>query len=383
MIQNVTDTQAVITIMHAERMQSHWRAVQIRNLAKFAEYRPPGRRGVKLADGAPEEIAAALSLSIPVATELIVQAEYLVRRLPATIDALQRGDIDAPRVRATVQVTKPLSDEDARKVEAAVLKNGRHASSKEYRRALRRQAMKADPDGAERRRQENKAKRDVVSLKGHDGSAKLVATLSAHEAATTYSVLDHLAHQMKTPEDTRTLAQRRADALLDLVLGKEAERPQAGVNVTVPLTTLIGLNNQPGELSEYGPITAEYCRELARNSSLRRIITDDFGNLLDVGRDRNGPASLADHIRMRDRTCRQPGCAVPGRRCSASHTVPPEAGGPPCSCNYELLCKRHRLMRKRAKGWTHSQPLPGILTFVTPTGLIHQVNYEAYEEPAA
>jgi hypothetical protein len=256
-------------IIKASAMQSYWQAVEIRNLAKFAEYRPPDRPGIKLADGAPEEIAAALNLSIPVATSRILEAAHLVRRLPATVDALEGGLIDFARARATLQITKELSDEDAILVERAVLKSGRHSSYKEYRRTLRRQAAKIDPESAERRRKESRERRNVVTHKLEDGSATLIATLSAHEAAATYSVLDHLAYKAKSPDDTRTLAERRADVLLDLVLGKEMERVQVNVNVTVPLTTLIGLNRNPGELSEYGPITAEYCRELARNASLR------------------------------------------------------------------------------------------------------------------
>lgn len=383
MTETRTDSQAVSMIIKANAMQSYWHAAEIRSLAKFAEYRPPERSGIKLADGAPEEIAAALNLSIPVATSRILEAAHLVRRLPATVDALEGGLIDIARARATMQITKELSDEDAQRVERAVLKSGRHSSYKEYRRTLRRQAAKIDPDSAERRRKESKERRNVVTHKLEGGSATLIATLSAHEAAATYSVLDHLAHKAKSPDDTRTLAERRADVLLDLVLGKEMERVRVNVNVTVPLTTLIGLNQHPGELSEYGPITAEYCRELTKNASLRRIVTDDFGQLMEASAKQYDPPRLADHIRVRDRTCRQPGCTVPARRCEVNHTVRAEAGGITDECNCRLMCKRHRKMRDRAKGWALTQPEPGRVFFVTPTGTVHQVNAERYEEPAA
>ncbi|MET0135369.1 MAG: DUF222 domain-containing protein [Kibdelosporangium sp.] len=383
MTQTQSDAEAISMVLLAHAMQAYWQAVEVRNLAKFAEYRPPDRSGIKLADGAPEEIAAALSLSIPVATNRILEAEYLVRCLPATVDALEDGVIDMSRTRATVQIVRQLSTEDARRVETAVLKQGRHTSYKEYRRALRRQASKVDPEGAERRRQENRKRRDVITQKMDDCSSRLIATLSAHEAEAAYSVLDHMAYKEKTPDDTRTLAERRADVLLDLVLGKEKERVQVNLNVSVPLTTLIGLNRQPGELSEYGPITAEYCRELARDASLRRIVTDDFGHLLDASPTKYGPICLEDHVRLRDRSCRQPGCTVPARRCEVDHSASAGPGGRTGECGCQLLCKRHRKMRERARGWETSQPQPGRLFFVTPTGIVHQVRAETYEEPAA
>ncbi|MBP2320089.1 hypothetical protein JOF56_000474 [Kibdelosporangium banguiense] len=383
MTNNLTEPQVLKMIVLAERMQSYWSAVQIRALSTFAEYRPPGRAGIKLADGAYEEIAAVLSLSIAAATNRLIEAEEMVRRLPATVTALEEGIIDMPRAKATVQVTKPLCNEDASKVEQAVLRHGRHTSCKEYRRALRRQAMKVDPEAAERKRKQVLEDRDVVTRKAEDGSMKLVAKFPAHETQATYNMLDNLAHLAKTADDTRTLAQRRADVLRDLVLGKDMERVRVNVNVTVPLTTLIGLNRHPGELSEYGPITAEQCRELAGNATFRRLVTDEFGHLLEVDRDSHPATGFGDVIRVRDRTCRQPGCAVPARKCDVVHVSRCKSDPSTCARDCGLLCKRHRLMRMRTNGWLTTQPVPGYFVFVTPSGCVRQVPVERLEEPAA
>lgn len=377
------ETLVINNIVETHKRLCREDAAMIRALATYAEYQPPERRGVKLADGAPEEVAAVLCLSIRAATNRIVEAEHIVRRLPATLDALHEGIIDFPRVRATYQVTKTLSDEDALLVENAVLSHGPHVSYQEYRRALRRQAMKADPEAAERKRKQKIKDRDVVTRKSEDGSARLVATMSAGEVEATYDVLNHLAHKAESPDDTRSLAQRRADVLLDLVLGKEKERVQANINVTVPLTTLLGLNNQPGELSEYGPITAEQCRELAQNGVFRRIITDDLGHVLDVGRRRYETGGLAERVRMRDRTCRQPGCRVPERRCDVHVTSRLVHTDQAHESDAQLLCKRHRLMHERTNRWIVAQPEPDKLIFVTPSGHIRQIAAERYEEPAA
>jgi hypothetical protein len=383
MTHNPTITQILKTIVLADRMLSYWSAVQIRYLSKFTEYWPPGRAGIKLADGVPEEIAAALSLSVAAAATRLVEAEQMVHRLPGTLTALEAGHIDMARAKATVQVTKQLSSEDAGKVEQAVLRHGPHTSCKEYRRALRRQAMKVDPEAAERKRKQVLEDREVVVRKTDDSAMKLIAKLPPHEAQATYNVLDQLAHMAKTADDTRTLAQRRADVLRDLVLGKDMERVHVKLNVTVPLTTLVGLNKQPGELSEYGPITAEQCRELAGNATLRRLVTDDFGHLLEVGHNSYEATDFGDLIRTRDRTCRQPGCAVPARKCRIVHTIRCKSSGGACDTDCGLLCKRHRLMRMRTNGWLTVEPVPGHLVIVTPSGCIRHVPVEQFEEPAA
>ncbi|ONI81051.1 hypothetical protein ALI144C_21070 [Actinosynnema sp. ALI-1.44] len=379
----MNETTIIESICEDMKREAYWQAKGLRDLAKFAEHHPPGRPGVKLADGASEEIAASSNMSIRVATNRILEAEHIVRRLPETLNALQEGVIDMARTRATYQITKELSDEDALAVEKAVLAQGPHASYQEYRRALRRQAMKVDPEAAERKRKQKLEQRDVVTRKSEDGSAKLVATMLAGEAESAYNVLNHLAHQAKTPDDTRTLAQRRGDALVDLVLGNDQQRVRAIINVTVPLSTLIGLNETPGELSEYGPITAEQCRELARDGALRRLVTDDFGHLLEVGANLYASEGLANRIRMRDRTCRQPGCRVPGRRCRLHKSKRTTRGRRKQHRDYLLLCKRHQLMYQRTKGWIVAQPEPERLIFVTPTEQVREVVAERYEEPAA
>jgi hypothetical protein len=70
--------------------------------------------------------------------------------------------------------------------------------------------------------------------------------------------------------DARTADQRRADALVDVfarVLGdpglpeRHGQRP--AINVTVPISTLLGCDEQPAHLDGYGPITAALACRLA------------------------------------------------------------------------------------------------------------------------
>ncbi|MET0237094.1 MAG: DUF222 domain-containing protein [Kibdelosporangium sp.] len=164
------------------------------------------------------------------------------------------------------------------------------------------------------------------------------------------------------------------------MLGKTTERAPVNLNVMVPMSTLMGLNRSPGEISGYGPITAEYARELAQHATWRRVITDETGQVLEVSRRRFASPALARHVRVRDRMCRQPGCGKPADRAEIDHTIRHADGGVTSVDNAAVLCRRHNLMRERS-GWDSSQPVAGMLVFRTPAGRVHVTTPEAYELP--
>ncbi|MDJ0395351.1 DUF222 domain-containing protein [Rhodococcus sp. G-MC3] len=61
-------------------------------------------------------------------------------------------------------------------------------------------------------------------------------------------------------------------------------------------------------------------------------------------------AKLADCVRLRDRTCRHPGCDVPAANCELDHVVPylhndPMRGGWTISSNLHCLCRYHHMLK--------------------------------------
>jgi hypothetical protein len=223
--------------------------------------------------------------------------------------------------------------------------------------------------------------------------AGLWSVLPADEATRVHRTLDAAARTARAAGDDRTLDQLRADGLTDLVLHRacpagdaaldgtgccvERRRPDAQVVVTVPLSTLIGLDEQPAHLGGYGPVDATTARALAAGGVWRRLVTDPLsGAVLDLGRTRYRPtAALAEHVRARDRTCVRPGCSAPAESCDLDHTVgfhpPPGAdpaeGGRTSADNLGPLCRRdHRL--KTDSGFALRQVAPGRFEWITPTG---------------
>jgi Domain of unknown function (DUF222) len=147
---------------------------------------------------------------------------------------------------------------------------------------------------------------------------------------------------------------------------------QVRVGVTVGLTTLLGLDQLPGELAGYGPIPADQARELAAQGTWRRLLTDPVsGALLDYGTSRyTPPAHLAAHVVARDQTCVFPGCRVRADRCDLDHRVPFDADagtGVTSDLNLSALCRAHHRL-KQQPGWRLTGYRDGTLAWRTPTG---------------
>ncbi len=152
--------------------------------------------------------------------------------------------------------------------------------------------------------------------------------------------------------------------------------PRIQINVTVALSTLLGLDSDPARLDGYGPLSAEQARALAHGGVWRRLVTDPLtGAVLDVGRTRyRPPADLANHVRARDGRCAEPGCATPAERCDLDHTeefFADGALGETSADNLGPLCHRANML-KTDGGFTLAQPEPGRFVWTTPAGLRYE-----------
>ena len=159
---------------------------------------------------------------------------------------------------------------------------------------------------------------------------------------------------------------RRADALVDLLTG-HARPPIAKVHVLIPLATLIGAAEHPGEIAGLGPIPAQMARQLAADGVWRWLAHTDEGTITAAGQRSYRPSpALAELIRGRDVTCRFPGCRQPAHRCDLDHTIPYPTG-PTAAGNLAALCRHHH-RAKHEGGWTAHQHPNADLTWTSPTG---------------
>src|SRR5699024_3500913 len=128
------------------------------------------------------------------------------------------------------------------------------------------------------------------------------------------------------------------------------------VNVTVPYSTLIGIDDHPGQLAGYGTITADVARRIAATGTWRRILTDPVnGAPLDYGRTRyEPPPDLAAFIALRDGRCVFPGCSRTAHTSQVDHTTPYGDGGTTAHDNLGCLDQVCHLLKTFA-GWTVTQ----------------------------
>lgn len=86
--------------------------------------------------------------------------------------------------------------------------------------------------------------------------------------------------------------------------------------------------------------------------------------------------TLAERIRLRDGTCRHPGCTVAARDCDIDHVIAfdhdrPELGGPSMEWNLMCLCRKHHLEKTFGTNAYRPGPL-GELVITTDTGHRHR-----------
>ncbi|HEV2216452.1 MAG TPA: DUF222 domain-containing protein [Candidatus Dormibacteraeota bacterium] len=159
--------------------------------------------------------------------------------------------------------------------------------------------------------------------------------------------------------DDRSPAQRRADALIDLV---KSGSPKPQVMVNVDMATL---QKQPGSRAaeldgSHQPIPAETARRIACDCSL---IPNVDGEPQRTARVVPGPTRRA--LAARDRHCRFPGCDMPPMWTDAHHIQHWADGGSHQMFNLILLCRRHHRLVHEGR-WRLVSAGDGVLQAVPP-----------------
>ncbi|MGH8823713.1 MAG: DUF222 domain-containing protein [Jiangellaceae bacterium] len=340
------------------------------------------------------EVAARLRLTPAAGEALVSRSVCLVQTLPATHAALSEGRIDTRRAEVVADELGRHEPTVARLVEAEVLDRAEALTAPRLRQALKRALHRQVPATMEQRHQDAASRRDVRCTPAADGMAWLEAYLPADDAAAVMAAVEAAMAAMKrtAPDDGRSTAQRRADALAQMgwlalstgrlggcVCGQRLDdrhRRPVTVQVTVAATTLLGLDQLPGHLAGYGPVPASVARRLAAEGTWRRLLTDPAsGTVLDYGRTRYAPPpDLVDHVVARDRTCKWTVCDRQAAAGEADHTVP-FPSGPTAASNLGAFCKSHHISKHHSR-WRVRQPAPGRFEWISPTGHVYTVDPE-------
>jgi Domain of unknown function (DUF222) len=401
--ENLDEFDLVEAIAAWERIGAWAAAQQVRALADLVA-RPMFarlsslREGLDPVRGAALEVSARLRVSIREAEQRIDLALALVRDRQATLAALGEGHIDYWRAKTVVDGLGVLDHPaTAAEVEHQLLKVAGQLSRAGLRAKVAKTVAVADPAAAEQRHARATQDRQVRCRPEPDGMGSTWSLMSAYDTATLDQVLDAAADGIRQaiPNDPRTHAQRRADALAHLAhtawqtgqIGaapgasrgcrcgcggagtirlRPGRRPQ--IAVLVPYSTLIGIDEHPAGLAGYGPLPASVARRIAADGTWRRLLTDPAtGQLLDYGTTRyRPPQHLVDHVIMRDQTCCGIACTRPAAACDIDHTIG-YPHGPTADWNLGPPCRPHHNGKTHAL-WELAQPERGRFQWRSPTG---------------
>ena len=399
----------------------------------------------------PDELGIAMAISARAADKKLALACDLAGRLPGTAQALLEGAIDEYKAQIISEATRTLNARGAAAVEALVLPGIEGRTPGQIRAALARAVLTVDPAAARRRREQAEQDARVELWREDAGTAALCGRdLPPAEALAADQRITAYARELKAAGLEGTMDRLRARAFLDLALGVDS-RPErspttgetsgsatkptrgtrASVNLTVPLGTVAGRSDRPGEAAGFGAVDPDVARRLVADaaadprSTWCLTVTDQHGRPVGHGcarparsspsdrsppdppgppgepgrfgrwrlRLRTGrefvvdigpvpvadcdhrlespgyrpPARLRHLVEVRDGECTYPTCRRAASRCDFEHAVPWDQGGRTCACNAGPRCRHHH-QAKQAAGWRLEQRQPGQHTWITPSG---------------
>ncbi len=357
------------------------------------------------------EIAAALRLPDRTADRLIRTGQALVNTLPATLLALDEGRLSFRHAQILVDQSYGLEPQAVRELETRMLPVAAKNTPSRFEQSVRRTRERLNPETMTTRHVAAVEQRGVELMPEQDGMVFLGAHVDAVVGVAIDDRLTTIARSLQCDGETRTLTQLKADAFTDILLdsilvdsdglsrtsagrGDGAVHRFAGIRptvlVTVPALTLLDRPGpsgsiDPGTIEGYGPIDPQTARQIAAQAkTLRRLITDPVtGVVLTFDRRRyRVPKDLRTWLRVRDGTCRFPGCNRRAGPADIDHTHDWALNGPTNHNNLAHLCPGHHTL-KGAGAWKVTQLDGGHLRWTSPGKIGYDTDPQTEADPAA
>ncbi|WP_026343606.1 DUF222 domain-containing protein [Nocardia sp. BMG111209] len=390
-LQAMSDEVLVDALRRAHGAAAFAQAAEVRAVRELYRRRRGEKRhgGAAAGEFAAAEATAAVYVGEQVAAALI-DVGLGLDELPQTAAAFESGLIDLARAQVIVAAVRDLPVEVLAEVERTLVETAARSTPARLRQTARRWVTKIDPGGEQRRREQRELDRDVRISALQDGVALFDGVLPAMGAQVVANRLREMGSRV-CAEDPRSVAQRRADALVALAQGDEmlacacgrAECPagaapegvpRALVQVGVSVEALAGLTEDPGLLAGYGPVDAALVRRIAEQARLQ--VVSERGDSGDEAR------------RAIEGQCRFPGCTVAAAECVMeavdSRGENPRGGhgrgGAGRSASHHdsavvgstvALCSHHHRLRSSAGGWRVRRLDGDRLSWSSPTGDRH------------
>jgi hypothetical protein len=279
------------------------------------------------------EIAAALRLPDRTAESLIRTSEALVNTLPATLLALGEGRLGWRHAQILVDQSYGLDAAAVRELETRMLPVAERNTPTRFERSVRRTRERLNPETMTTRHEVAVVNRGIELMPEADGMVFVGAHVNAVVGVAIDDRLTTIARTLQGDHEPRTLGQLKADIFADLLLDD----------------SLVDTDGLPWTTAGKG----EGAIHRFRNIRPTVLVT---------------VPALRVWLRVRDGTCRFPGCNRRAGPCDIDHTHDWALGGPTNHDNLAHLCPGHHTL-KGAGGWQVRQTGGGNLEWTSPSGL--------------
>ena len=310
--------------------------------------------------------------------------------MPNTAERLAAGDITMDHATALANAAEQCGA-DTVDGDAALLDRAGQASSDAFAREARGFAARQSPDRGEARLERQRRARTASMFVDRDtGMGRVCADFDPVSFNLVEQAVDNRTDALwradggrdGQPDQVRTSAQRRADAIFELITGRNADtrhlagdhsagtrQPAGGplvdsgsqarssgrVRVSNQLVVVADIGvidgTDPGgrcEIIGTGPVPSSVIGQLSPDTAVAGMIFGGDGQPLWLGRSRR-LASAAQHLAtaVRDRGCIV--CGAPMHRCEIHHVREWENGGPTDIDNLAALCGPHHRQHHRSR----------------------------------
>lgn len=371
----------VVRLMQAEARLENWAAAS--KLASVAEvaHCPPGNadsaveRSNAVIEYVSAEVAAGLTKTRRAADSLLERALWLKSSGRRVFEEMIAGRVDESKVQVFEGSLSHLDSDTVDSVLDTTLDDAAEMTSGQLRYRVSKQVMTIDPDGAKSSFHEGLEDRKVASHANPDFTG-CFHICSAHplEIGAALRNVDDLARKLKELGDSRSLDQIRTDVALDLLQGKTVDGAPGSeggsVHLRVPVDTLAGLSDHPGELAGYAPVIADIARQIALDQVAGEWTwsVTHRDAVVATGTTRYRPRAAQRRLARADYpTCVHPGCRMPAVQCDLDHRDPYSQGGRTHNDNLAPLCRYHHMMRHHTP-WEYQRLPNGDHQWTSPLG---------------
>jgi hypothetical protein len=366
-------TDAVMELQHLRGTLDVSEARVLARWESRGEWRPSG------AKTAAAWLAWKQHLPIAVARQRLRHARA-IRDLPDIEQAWAAGEIDRSHVTTMLSKRTPRTMRAFERDHHVLLKGARTVGFIDFKAHCDRWEMLVDPDGAEQDAVDEKAGREAhlsQSFRGMWFGKMTLDPISGEIVGTTLRLIEQdlfeadwaeakarLGREPNVLELSRTPAQRRADALVEMAIRartapKDGRRPAPLFSVLVGYETFVG---PILELANRAAITPGTAVEWLDDAYVERVVFDSPSRVIDVGVERRFFTGALRHgIEIRDRTCFHPSCDELPLFPQIDHIQPASEGGPTTQGNGRLGCGFHNRWRNHHPDheWDHGTPDTG------------------------